>query len=565
MKYLDENIEITISGITTPQANTYPYIVRDINENVLFVGNTFLNNGQTQKTFDITDILSNLKWKGDIVKPLSSINNNKVNVVNQYYLTLTVSGTTYTSDTIDVAFIYRYPNRKSALEAELFDDGTSEGVAFQNCLQGAKNGVYELYPHVPYKNTSEYGFGIVAEVASGGSYNTVLAVPLDIEGELYLDNSLGYTYSGATSVCFTPLSGIFGAAKESIVSTEVETHNYEIDPDVDVPLYISYIDVEDPENVPTSVTVWTDANIIKHYALNQRISIDIEMEMADGGNIYISHNQANNNTYIHLGGSEFTAGTVHVEFQGNVRGDNMVFMIRDPKISKGGSGNTTYLTMEIPNQIVGAAIYSDTLQEGVTETDVINLLMFLGRSQEEGTQIYNQVYDGNTTMIFSGSTAEVDAVIGRISGLFDSWREEAYGGVAQNVAIIDKGCLSKYYLLWQDRYGGYQSQPFEKTETFSEDFSYEEMKDYQNRRRNINIKVQPKWKIQTDWLEEKYYPYYESIFVSPYVLLYDTEEDKSYNVIATAKNYTEKTWKNQRKFFNLELELEQNKLQNIIY
>ena len=563
MKYLDENIEVSVSGITVPLAGTYVYKVYDGLNNVIFLGNTYLNAGDTQKTFDITDILANLKWKAALKKPLTNHNGERVNNINRYCLTLNINNTLYSSETIDVAFVYRYPNRKMALEAPLFDCDTISGVGFQNCLQGAKNGVCELLPHIPYKITSEYGFGVVAEAVSGSNYYATINTNLTLDGDLYLDNPIGVAFSGISGHVFNTLGSIFGNARESVVSKDVTLSGYTRDTEIEYPLYYCY---NDPEQVPTSVTVYTDAGIKKHYALGMTHNIDIEMEAADGGNIYISHSNADASTYIRLGGSEFSTGTVHVKFRGWMRGDNMVFMVADLQISKGNQGSeNTYVNLNLPNQEIGEAIYSDSHQAGVSDNEAIAFLMSLGYSQEEATQINNRIGLSETTMVFSGSTDEVNAVYPRMSGYFDCWREPYYSNGPQHIAEVDKGCLSKYYLMWQDRYGGYQSQAFEKTETFGIDYTYDEMKDYQNARRNITVKAQPKWKIQTGWLEEKYYPYYESIFSSPYVLLYDTEEDKSYNVIAVDKKYTEKTWKNQHKFFNLELNLELNKVQNILY
>ena len=43
----------------------------------------------------------------------------------------------------------------------------------------------------------------------------------------------------------------------------------------------------------------------------------------------------------------------------------------------------------------------------------------------------------------------------------------------------------------------------------------------------------PKWKLNTKWLNKEVYPFYESIFVSPYLQLYDAKEDKLYNVLVS--------------------------------
>lgn len=126
-------------------------------------------------------------------------------------------------------------------------------------------------------------------------------------------------------------------------------------------------------------------------------------------------------------------------------------------------------------------------------------------------------------------------------------------------------CPAKYYLMWQDRGGSYQSQPFDKISTYSEGFNREYITNYKGIKRPTTITTSPKIKIQTGYISEELYPYYESIFTSPYLLLYDTKENKSYLVNVTG-DYTEKTFRNQgRQMFNIQLELEFAKQQNMIY
>lgn len=131
------------------------------------------------------------------------------------------------------------------------------------------------------------------------------------------------------------------------------------------------------------------------------------------------------------------------------------------------------------------------------------------------------------------------------------------------VAILDT-CYSRYYLAWYDRYGDVQSQAFDGKIVYSEDIENDEVQDYLERRRVSNISITPKWELNTKWLNDNIYPLYESIYSSPYLLLYDTEQDKSWNVIISDKKYQEKKYKND-KLFNLTLNVEANENQNLIY
>ena len=133
------------------------------------------------------------------------------------------------------------------------------------------------------------------------------------------------------------------------------------------------------------------------------------------------------------------------------------------------------------------------------------------------------------------------------------------------VAKVDS-CPSRYYLQWRDRYGSMQMQPFCKVDTYSEDLTRTEIKNYQDTRSLSNISIQPKWKLNTKWLNNTVYPYYESLLVSPWIKMYDTKEDTVYDVIITSSDYTEKTFKNQsRQQFNLQIDVEAVNTQNILY
>lgn len=133
------------------------------------------------------------------------------------------------------------------------------------------------------------------------------------------------------------------------------------------------------------------------------------------------------------------------------------------------------------------------------------------------------------------------------------------------VAEIDY-CPARYYLQWRDRYGSMMVQPFSKAETYSEDFTRTEIKNYQDTRRLSGISVQPKWKLSSAWIPFDLVPYYESLQVSPFVKLYDTKEDKLYDVILKDTAFTEKTFRNNdRQLWHMEIECEQTDKQNILY
>ena len=113
------------------------------------------------------------------------------------------------------------------------------------------------------------------------------------------------------------------------------------------------------------------------------------------------------------------------------------------------------------------------------------------------------------------------------------------------------------FVAWQDRWGSMQMQPFSNMTTYSEGITASEMTSYTGTRSTYKVEVQPKFKVNSGWVSQSLYPYYESIFVSPWIKLYDATNKVEYDCILSARDYTEKTFDNQsRQLFNLSLDLE---------
>lgn len=142
-----------------------------------------------------------------------------------------------------------------------------------------------------------------------------------------------------------------------------------------------------------------------------------------------------------------------------------------------------------------------------------------------------------------------------------------YPGSPKILKLADlDDCTKGYYLMWQDRMGGIQSQHFSANNKYSETFEHTTITNYRGEKHKVGVEVSPKFEINSGWIDESKYPNYESIFISPYLKLYDIQEDTTYNVVVTDTQYDEKTFHNQgRKLFNLQLSLEKNTKQNITY
>ena len=147
--------------------------------------------------------------------------------------------------------------------------------------------------------------------------------------------------------------------------------------------------------------------------------------------------------------------------------------------------------------------------------------------------------------------------------VYMTWTNSNNVSQYRRIATIE-ACKERYYLLWQDRYGSYQSQPFKGKMEYSENIENSEYVSYRGERHKYNVQVQPKWKINSGWLKEDLFPFYESIFVSPILRLYDTETETEYDVIIN-DNYVEKKYVNEKKLLSIELNLEATEKQNITY
>lgn len=208
----------------------------------------------------------------------------------------------------------------------------------------------------------------------------------------------------------------------------------------------------------------------------------------------------------------------------------------------------------------------NTYTFALTEGDFILYIFSISGANYEVTKITTN--DFGISKSFTANLAQPGLYLMKWNAVLnDSTKYQQYIA-SKNIIEVAKvdGCPSRYYLQWRDRFGSMQMQPFCKVDTYSEDLTRTEIKNYQDTRSLSNISIQPKWKLNTKWLNNTVYPYYESLLVSPWIKMYDTKEDTVYDVIITSSDYTEKTFKNQsRQQFNLQIDVEAVNTQNILY
>lgn len=144
------------------------------------------------------------------------------------------------------------------------------------------------------------------------------------------------------------------------------------------------------------------------------------------------------------------------------------------------------------------------------------------------------------------------------------WLSDVNFDVKVKLADVDD-CPSKYYLIWMDRSGAYQCQPFNKRSVRKENITRTQITNLLEENRNVSVSIRDSWTLNTDWLGEEEYKAYESIITSPYLYLYDTEVDRGYWVNCKDNNWEEKTVKNNKRLFNMSVNVETIAPINIIY
>ncbi len=266
---------------------------------------------------------------------------------------------------------------------------------------------------------------------------------------------------------------------------------------------------------------------------------------------------------------DFSSSTdydISLLLQGNnrYRTDNNLYLTPRYPIVNNVQDLDYYTTMTFGLTIeAGRALQAATIFSVFAGNDYTNNANWLGN--------YNLSLNMNshTHTFFSSYAYFLDSQQGDLPLSTDIWVYMRYinsGGTYQyrRIGVIE-ACKERYYLLWQDRYGSYQSQPFTGKTEFSEDIENSEYVSYTGERHKYNVQVQPKWKINSGWLAEDLFPFYESIYVSPILRLYDTKTQTEYDVIMTDSPYIEKKYHNDKKLLSIDLTLEATETQNIIY
>lgn len=211
------------------------------------------------------------------------------------------------------------------------------------------------------------------------------------------------------------------------------------------------------------------------------------------------------------------------------------------------------------SEIDGDAVYN--IVGTKDDTDITNYMTFdngalINAITIKGQDLYDLTKESDKIYFTPTSLFEVEGE--------DEWEYKPELVNCIPIAIVDE-CPSDYYLIWIDRTGAYQCQPFNGKVTLSESISTNYRYDAIDTEVPFNKKVTDKWNLNSNWLTYEEYKAYESIFTSKYLYLFDTKNDEGWEVVLDTNKWTEKTKENKDKMFNLQLDMHSARPQNILY
>ena len=346
-----------------------------------------------------------------------------------------------------------------------------------------------------------------------------------------------------------------------------------------------------PENTPSTkvyqVKKGTKILFVGNISLTgKERSVDIDvtdvlrsLKMKDN---FISTNpNPNNYSLVEFLQEEIAVVLILDETNSLTQSQNIFFIYRYPRAIEGmnpvlqdiGAFTSDKLMLQGANYTDNALEMALTPRYPFVATSKLGWGVALQASQQSDSILINYygALAGTGDIVFSVEPEYPNIIFTTLQQLFrnaviDTTKDKAYIGPDQNHIFTQFDmCPAQYYVQWIDRYGTYQCQPFSKISTFSNDYSTTHMISYNKEKKPIFKTVNSTWNLNSEFIPEDKLPYYESLFVSDKVILYDAKNDMSYNVVLTDTKFVEKTFANQqRRMFNLQITLEKANEQYIL-
>ena len=631
MKYLDEQLLCTFSSL--PEiTGIVPYSV-NINGTYVFNGNCYITDYQNVK-IDITEIVKNYRYKADTSKYLDESIDSDSSIISGLigtaYAKISYGGTNYTSNTIQVAFAYRYPHRISSMETALYPLGTSNNFHFM--LQGSKsNGELILKPHIPFIKTDKFFYNITSYngnktnmtiVPSGKIFGSAITQSITPHRNQESHFKLSYLLDDATipqgyieqevmgtMACpFATYGGGFEKDKNSFYITERAS----------IRLYVCLVDGTPSSYYPIQIfnTPVFEPGTVHHYEFPFNANRDLDyiiFKIGDTDHFVIKlgslfRETSDINRFVLSFDTEVVSDSTFgldfyyiknisilnhsafiVNTYSNILGLGKEWTLArysgSPVISS--DGTEVSMAYESGDDLQGSAIISGTKYSTGMNVRLTEQWFSMGFNVSELTrgslqmQSGDNIFSADSNTLYStdfyvveykvetnGSNAVhcvCDARRSSYTHIPLSYGDNGYLKI-NNIDNVEVDiCPTKYYLEWEDRYGGWQSQGFDGACSYEESLSRTNTTNYYGVQKNINVTASPKYKINSGWIPKELFPYYESVLVSNNIYLYDVENDFTYKVLCTNNSYVEKTFDNEKKFFNISFNFDLDKEETIIY
>lgn len=512
-------------------SGVYRYDVM-VNGEIVFIGNTYLEGGKNP-VIDITDIVKNYV---EVNKPPFSTIGEKSNVYKSVSVKLYIDGSEYTQ-TIDKFMIYENPYFNSNVSTPILDNFVTQNIITMPMLQGwdynAKRGY--LIPTYPTVASDNFTFDMVCGYQNMPLIND-FSVNYDnglIDKPKFIQVSGGGVYQYSLPLSWL-LRGVDGS--DYVFDTITDLFSFST-----FAPYYSYADTE--------YEVEGDELLKREYTNTRYAEGNVALPVTNQYTRVYYTNGTNEIVNFRTVGDYDGADdyTITYEFANILNIDHInIYLEFD-------DGGEEVLTIT-PN-------VSNWTQINSVDNSLDRLTIILGM-KPDGVYAVNEYISIITDKIILDMVATVCNAKSMDVITFSPMQSS--NRYKSTIANFDN--QSRYFLKWKDRYGMPQVQPFGGTYKYGENITKNTITNYLNTKKIIDITNTPKWLLNTKWIKQEYYPFYESIFVSPYLELYDAVEDKIYNVILKNTEYDEKTFNNQNKqLFNLQLEVELDTTEYMIY
>ena len=570
MKTLNDKIifQTTFPASTVDQSKTYTL---NYNGNPLFKGTVFVPKSDTPQTIEIclNDIL---KSEVEKITVLDEHNSNEYDPIRNY--TISINGRTYSLDTVFLGYLnklHNYSLRPLMTKEQVASEQAKKQLA--PMLQGINNyplndipsQKLDLYPRYPFVLTDQLNLSQLFNV--GDAHNTIQYGIKDKDKNIYIYGSFSHNNYVDNLVC--PLNymleelPVINGKKDIIVQSSALTETkitgkklfrveldgqflyqnqdvWEFLSEFGYPgqFYAENFHIQEVGNelipfiVETNDPVKDIQDVFNSYThLGESCSMSYS-EIQSSSNCILSYEPINTGPMSDAQYNAFNKFMASISYN----------YITTEIISEWGIAPNT--PMPDPVQLRFPFIVPDLRQLDIWKTN-------FQKFQDKDTYTYEDFFVAS-----SGET-------GSITGKSSTYKEE-HIPIPIKIGEFDE-CPAKYYLQWIDRYKGVQCQPFNGKSTASISYNVQNIINRYNEKRPISFDNTYTFDLNTGWLSDKEYPLFESLFVSPDLKLYDTENNISYKVIVVDKQFVEKTYKNQKKMFGFNIKVQINNNENIIY